>query len=79
MTYQQQFDKLQKEFAEASDKYIKTNNEVASINGFFDFDLISNLETSKKEFEVKANNYHNFLAYAKKNNAKPQDIFTIDN
>jgi hypothetical protein len=77
MTYQQQFDKLQKEFAEASDKYINTNNEAASINGFFD--LISNLEISKKEFEMKANNYYNFLAYAKRNDAKPQDIFTIDN
>ena len=75
MTYQQKFDELRSDFAEASDKYLKVDKALSEINGFGDISLISDFSNAKRDFEITGNNYHNFLAIAQKNDAKPNDEF----
>jgi len=75
MTYQQKFDALRNEFAEASDKYIKADKALSEVNGFGDTGLIENFANTKRDFEITGNNYHKFLVLAKNNNAKPEDEF----
>ena len=75
MTYQQKFDELRSDFAEARDKYLKIDKALSEVNGFGDISLISDFANAKRDFEITGNNYHNFLAFAQKNDARPSDEF----
>lgn len=79
MTYQQKFDELRNAFGESSDKYIRADKALSEVIGFGDASLIENFANAKREFEITGNNYHNFLLFAKNNNAKPKDEFDIKN
>lgn len=73
MTYKEHFEELRNAFAIASDKYLKNQEELGEVNGFFDGKLIEDAAKLKKEWEDAANEYHNFLAFVKKNNINPND------
>lgn len=73
-TYQQQFEIYHLEFAEKSSAYIKAEKKI-TYSGFGDTALMDDFLFKRKEFEIAGNNYHNFLAYCKKVNAKPNDVF----
>jgi hypothetical protein len=75
MTYQEKFDELRNEFAKSSDKYIKADQSLSEVNGFGDSELIEKFAVAKKDFEIVGNDYHHFLDFAKKNNAKPEDEY----
>ncbi len=75
MTYQQKFEELRKEFAEASDKYIKADKALSEANGFADTYLIDNFANTKKAFEITGNNYHQFILSANKNKVRSEDEF----
>jgi hypothetical protein len=77
MTYQQKFEELRNEFAKASDKCSKADKELSEVNGFGDLRLIDNFADAKREFQTVGNNYHNFIDYAEKNNAKPEDEYGL--
>lgn len=75
MTYQQKFDELRDEFAIKSDKYIRADKALSELSGFGEINLVDNFANAKMDFEIAGNNYHNFLVFAQKNNAKPEDEF----
>lgn len=73
MTYKENFEELRNAFAVASDKYLKKQEELGEVNGFFDGKLIEDAYKLKKEWQDAANEFHSFLDYVKKNNINPND------
>jgi hypothetical protein len=76
VTYQEKFEELRNRFAIATDRYIKANQEVADIHGFFDKSLLENLSKAKNEFQNTGDEYHSFLSYIKREKKSPNDIYT---
>jgi hypothetical protein len=75
MTYQEKFEELRSKFAKASNKYMNADKALSEVSGFGDIGLMEDFANAKGEFEIAGNNYHEFLVFAKRNNAKPEDEF----
>lgn len=77
MTYREKIKELHKAFVEASDKYIKAQDEFQDIQGFFEKRLMDDLEKAKREFEVTGNEMYNLLTHMRKQNIDPDSIFNV--
>lgn len=75
MTYQEYFEKVQKEFSEKAETYFKMETELSKINGFGDLLDLTNYYTAKSEWQIASNNYYGFLGLIKNLNIKPEDEF----
>lgn len=75
MTNKQKFDQLRVKFAIESDKYLRADKELSEDKGFVDANLVEKFSKAKKAFEIAGNEYHNFLSYAVRRNAKLEDVF----
>lgn len=76
MTFQEKFDELHKDFAKKSDEYIKADRSLSDINGFGDAQAPLDFINKKQEWQLAANNYHNFLTYFKNSGKGPSDTFS---
>lgn len=77
MTYQQLFEKLQKELAEKADVYLRMEKEVAQVKGFGDMGDLMEYRKAKGEWQVASNNYWGFLANIRGRDINPNDEVSI--
>lgn len=75
MTYQEKYQELRQDFAEKSDRLIKADQKLGATKGFGDATDFNEFVRAKQEWQHAANRYHEFIAYAQKNNVNPDDIF----
>ena len=68
MTYKEKIEELETAFAEKSATHSKAFKELSSTNGFGDINALPNFATTKQEFEIAGNEYHNLLCYIRDNN-----------
>ena len=78
MTYQELYEKLQKEYSEASQVYLKMDTELSQINGFGAMDSLPKYAQAKSDWQVATNNYWNFLAMVKKNGIDPNGEVSLN-
>lgn len=79
MTYQEFFEKLQKDFAEKADIYLKKEVELAKTNGFGDINVSAEYFKAKSDWQKSSNDYWGFLSFVSKNKINPDDIININN
>ena len=77
MTYQEMFDKYQKEFVEASDTLLKLDKKLSSTNGFGDLSDIPEYQEAYKKWQIAGFNYYSFLSVLKGRNFNPNDEFSF--
>jgi len=77
MTCQEYYEALYKEYEEASDKYLKLDNELFQTQGFGDFSSLPDLRNCERKVQIATNNYWNFLSFIKGKNINPSDEFVL--
>lgn len=74
MTYKEHLDWLHKDSVDKMGLYIKAENELSKVSGFFDKSLFDKSVAAKKEWQEAHNRYLNLLSYIKSNNIDPNKI-----
>jgi hypothetical protein len=74
-TYQDQFSKLRKEFAEASDKFLKKDKEITANTTFGDSIEMAQYLDLQKKWRKAQSEYFEFNAIVQQTGAKPDDIY----
>ncbi|NLR82280.1 hypothetical protein [Chitinophaga eiseniae] len=77
MTYQEYYEKLHKNYSEASEAFLKLDNELTQTKGFGNFNDIPSYLTAKENWQVATNNYWGFLAHIKDKNVNPNDEMSL--
>ncbi len=77
MTFQQTFEKLQKEYAEASNKFILLDKELSETNGFGNLMDAPDYRLAHTEMQEAGNNYNNFLSMLRGKTFDPNEEYRI--
>jgi len=65
MTYQEYYEQVYKEYAEASSEFLKLDSELSKVHGFGDFMSVPNYLKAHRRWQIATNNYWGFLAFIK--------------
>ena len=77
MTYQQYYEQLYKEYAEASDEFLKLDKELSSTQGFGNLMTNQKYVLAHKRWQIATNNYWGFLSFVKGKNINPSDEISL--
>lgn len=77
MTFKEKFKELHKEVEERWDKYSKADTEISQNFGFVDRKKLDDLKAFYRDWQIAANEYHNFLSLFGKSGKTPADEYTV--